>query len=300
MSAIIMDGRAVSAHLVPELKRHLKDLRERHNVVPSLTAVLVGRDPASRQYVKNKRRLAEELGCKSHVMEIPEADATTDSMLAILDQLNRDASTTGILLQMPLPERVDRFQLFDTIAPDKDVDAVGASAVIGFYRGQWGRFIPCTTRGVLGLLDYYKVSVDGWRAAVIGRSDIAGKPTAMVLGGRLRNATVTWCHRHTRDVAEICRSSDLVVSCVGANVGRPFFITADMIKPGACVVDVGFRRVGPGKFAGDVDFEAVKEVAGWLTLNPGGTGPMTVLGLMQNLIDAARYQLGLDRASYSI
>ncbi len=300
MSAIIMDGRAVSAHLVPELKRHLKDLRERHNAVPSLTAVLVGRDPASRQYVKNKRRLAEELGCKSHVLEIPEADATTESMLAIVDQLNRDASTTGILVQMPLPERVDRFRLFDAIAPDKDVDAVGASAVIGFYRGRWGRFIPCTTRGVLGLLDYYKVSVDGWHAAVIGRSDIAGKPTALVLGGRLRNATVTWCHRHTRDVAEICRNADLVVSCVGANVGRPFFITADMIKPGACVIDVGFRRIGPGKFAGDVDFEAVKEVAGWLTLNPGGTGPMTVLGLMQNLVDAARYQVGLERASYSI
>jgi methylenetetrahydrofolate dehydrogenase (NADP+)/methenyltetrahydrofolate cyclohydrolase len=299
MSAIIMDGRAVSAHLIPEVKLHLKELHERHGIVPSLTAVLVGRDPASRQYVKNKRRLAEELGCKSHILEIPEPDATSDSMLAILNQLNRDPGTTGILLQMPLPERVDRFRLFDAIAPEKDVDAVGAAAVIGFYRGQWGRFIPCTTRGVLALLDHYKVPIDGMRAAVIGRSDIAGKPTALVLGGRLRNATVTWCHRHTRNLAEICRGSDLVVSCVGAEVGRPFFITADMIKPGACVVDVGFRRVGPGKFAGDVDFEAVKEVAGWLTPNPGGTGPMTVLGLMQNLIDAARYQLGLERASYS-
>jgi methylenetetrahydrofolate dehydrogenase (NADP+)/methenyltetrahydrofolate cyclohydrolase len=300
MSAIIMDGRAVSAHLIPEVKLQLKELRERHGVVPSLTAVLVGRDPASRQYVKNKRRLAEELGCKSHILEIAEPDATSDSMFAILDQLNRDSGTTGILLQMPLPERVDRFRLFDAIAPEKDVDAVGAAAVIGFYRGQWGRFIPCTTRGVLALLDHYQVPVDGMRAAVIGRSDIAGKPTALVLGGRLRNATVTWCHRHTRNVAEICRGSDLVVSCVGAEVGRTFFITADMIKPGACVVDVGFRRMGPGKFAGDVDFEAVKEVAGWLTPNPGGTGPMTVLGLMQNLIDAARYQQGLERASYSI
>jgi methylenetetrahydrofolate dehydrogenase (NADP+)/methenyltetrahydrofolate cyclohydrolase len=300
MAAIIMDGRAVSAHLIPEVKIHLRELRERHAVIPSLTAVLVGRDPASRQYVKNKRRLAGELGCKSQVLEIPEADATTDSMLAILDRLNRDPATTGILVQMPLPESVDRFRLFDAIAPEKDVDAVGAFAVIGFYRGQWGRFIPCTPRGILTLLDYYKVPVDGMRAAVIGRSDIAGKPTAMVLGGRLRNATVTWCHRHTRNVAEICRSSDIVVSCVGANVGRSFFITADMIKPGACVVDVGFRRIGPGKFAGDVDFEGVKEVAGWLTLNPGGTGPMTVLGLMQNLVDAARYQVGLERASYSI
>jgi methylenetetrahydrofolate dehydrogenase (NADP+)/methenyltetrahydrofolate cyclohydrolase len=300
MSAIIMDGRAVRAHLTPELRRHLAELRERHKVVPSLTALLVGRDPASRQYVKNKRKLAEELGCKSHIFELAEADATTESMLAIIDKLNRDPATAGILVQMPLPERVDRYRLFDAIAPEKDVDAVGASAVIGFYRGLWGRFIPCTPRGVLTLLDYYKVPVDGARAAVIGRSDIAGKPTALILGGRMRNATITWCHRHTSNVAEICRSSDLVVSCVGADVGRPFFITADMIKPGACVIDVGFRRIAPGKFAGDVDFEGVKEVAGWLTPNPGGTGPMTVLGLMQNLIDAARYQLGLEGAIYSI
>jgi methylenetetrahydrofolate dehydrogenase (NADP+) / methenyltetrahydrofolate cyclohydrolase len=295
-----MDGRAVSAHLVPELRRHLVELRNKHRVTPSLTAMMVGRDPASRQYVKNKRRLAQELGCESEILEIPEADATTESMLALIDKLNRDPKATGILIQMPLPERVDRFRLFDAIAPDKDVDAVGASAVIGFYRGQWGRFIPCTPRGVLTLLDYYKVPVDGKRAAVIGRSDISGKPTALVLGGRLRNATVTWCHRHTKDLAAICASADILVSCVGAEVGREFFITADMIKPGACVIDVGFRRVGPGKFAGDVDFEAAKEVAGWLTLNPGGTGPMTVVGLMQNLIDAARYQLGLERAAYSI
>ena len=295
-----MDGRAVTAHLVPELRKHLEALRDQHHVVPSLTAILVGSDPASRQYVKNKRRLAQELGCKSTIVEIPEADATTDSMLAILEGLNRDPATAGILIQIPLPEKIDRFRLFDAIAPEKDVDAVGAAAVIGFYRGMWGRFIPCTPRGVLTLLDYYKVPVDGARAAVIGRSDIAGKPTALVLGGRLRNATVTWCHRHTREVAEICRDADIVVSCVGAEVGRKFFITPDMIKRGACVIDVGFRRVGPGKFVGDVDSEGVKEVAGWLTPNPGGTGPTTVLGLMQNLIDAARYQLGLERARYSI
>src|ERR1700683_1163062 len=276
MAAIIMDGRAVSAHLLPELRRHLEELRDRHRVTPSLTAVIVGRDPASRQYVKNKRRLAQELGCESEILEIPEADATTESMLALIDKLNRDPKVTGILIQMPLPERVDRFRLFDAIAPDKDVDAVGAFAVIGFYRGQWGRFIPCTPRGVLTLLDYYKVPVDGKRAAVIGRSDISGKPTALVLGGRLQNVTVTWCHRHTRDLAAICREADILIPCVGADTGQPWLITADMVKPGACVIDVGFRRVGPGKFVGDVDFDAVKEVAGWITLNPGGTGPMTV------------------------
>lgn len=300
MSAIIMDGRALSAKLMPELRAHLTDLRDRHGIVPSLTALIVGSDPASRQYVKNKRKLAQEIGCKSNVLEIPEADATTDSMLATLAELNRDPATTGILLQLPIPERIDRFRLFDAIAPEKDVDAVGAFSVIGFYRAQWGRFIPCTPRGVLTLLDHYKVPMDGARAAVIGRSDIAGKPAALILGGRMRNATVTWCHRHTKNVADICRASDVIVSCVGAEVGRPFFISADMVKPGACVIDVGVRRIGPGKFAGDVDFENVKQVAGWLTPSPGGTGPMTVVALMQNLIDAARYQVGLARAPYSI
>ncbi|HYL58907.1 MAG TPA: bifunctional 5,10-methylenetetrahydrofolate dehydrogenase/5,10-methenyltetrahydrofolate cyclohydrolase, partial [Candidatus Acidoferrales bacterium] len=226
--------------------------------------------------------------------------ATTAGLLKVIAELNDDAHTNAILIQLPLPETVERFRLFDAIQPLKDLDGVGASSVGGFYRGEWGRFIPCTPRGVLTLLDYYKVPVDGARAVVIGRSDIAGKPTALILGGRLRNATVTWCHRHTRDLPAICREADILIPCVGADTGRPFLVTADMVKPGACVIDVGFRRVGPGKFIGDVDFEAVKAVAGWITLNPGGTGPMTVLALMQNLIDAARYQLGLERASYSV
>jgi methylenetetrahydrofolate dehydrogenase (NADP+)/methenyltetrahydrofolate cyclohydrolase len=152
---------------------------------------------------------------------------------------------------------------------------------------------------VLALLEHYAVPVDGTRAAVIGRSDIAGKPMAIILGGRLLNATVTWCHRHTHDLAEICREADLIVSCAGAELGaNRFLVTAEMVKPGACVIDVGFRRIGPGRFAGDVDYAAVSQVAKWITPNPGGTGPMTVVALMQNLIDAARYRLGLERARY--
>jgi methylenetetrahydrofolate dehydrogenase (NADP+)/methenyltetrahydrofolate cyclohydrolase len=300
MGAIIMDGREVSAHLLPELRRHVADLKQSYDCTPSLAAILVGDNPASRQYVRNKQRLADELGCASQTVRIDDADATTDSLLEVITRLNRDPKVTAILLQLPVPERVDRFKLFDAIVPDKDLDAVGCVNVGGFYRGEWGRFLPCTPRGILTLLDYYEVPVDGARATVIGRSDIAGKPTALILGGRLRNATVTWCHRHTRDLESACRDADILVSCVGADVGRPFLITADMVKPGACVIDVGFRRVGPGKFVGDVDFDRVKDVAGFLTLNPGGTGPMTVLALMQNLIDAARYQLGLGRAAYSI
>jgi methylenetetrahydrofolate dehydrogenase (NADP+) / methenyltetrahydrofolate cyclohydrolase len=298
-SAVIMDGRELSAHLMPELQRHVDQLKHDYNLTPALTAILVGDDPASRQYVRNKQRMAEGLGCTSRTIRIKPDEATTASMLELIDEVNNNPASTGILLQIPIPEHIDRFRLFDAIAPLKDVDAVGATSVSGFYRGQWGTFIPCTPRGVLTLLAYYKVPVDGARAVVIGRSDIAGKPTAIILGGRLRNATVTWCHRHTRDLAEICRAADILVPCVGADTGRPFLITPDMVKPGACVIDVGFRRVGPGKFVGDVDFEAVKEVAGWITPNPGGTGPMTVVALMQNLIDAARYQLGLERVVYT-
>lgn len=301
MSAILMDGREVSRMLKPRLKEHARELADRYGLVPGLAAILAGDDPASTQYVRNKRRFAEELGFRSEVVALPAAEASTERLLESVQRLNADPRTTGILLQLPLPKGADAFSLFDAIDPLKDVDAVGAASMTGFYRGEWGRFIPCTPRGVLTLLDYYKVPVDGCRAAVIGRSDIAGKPMAMILGGRPRNATVTWCHRHTRDLADICRESDIVVSCAGvAPPGRMFLVTADMIKPGACVVDVGFRRIGPGRFAGDVDFDAVREVAGWITPNPGGTGPMTVLALMQNLIDAARYSLGLGRAIYPV
>jgi methylenetetrahydrofolate dehydrogenase (NADP+) / methenyltetrahydrofolate cyclohydrolase len=300
MGAVIMDGREVSERLKPEVERYARELRDRHAMVPALAAILVGDNPASRQYVRNKRRWAAELGFKSEVVMIAESEATTERLLGAIGGLNADPAVTGILLQLPIPDAVDQFRLFDAIEPLKDVDGVSSSSVGGFYRGRWGRFVPCTPRGVLELLDYYKVPVEGRRAAVIGRSDIAGKPIALILGGRMRNATVTWCHRHTRNLEQICRESDLVISCAGAEIDRPFLITADMIKPGACVIDVGFRRVGPGRFVGDVDFEPVREVAGWVTLNPGGTGPMTVLALMQNLVDAARYRLGLERATYSV
>jgi methylenetetrahydrofolate dehydrogenase (NADP+) / methenyltetrahydrofolate cyclohydrolase len=299
MSAKIMDGREVSRLLHPELERYAHELKHRLDRAPALAALLVGDDPASRQYVSNKRRFAEELGFESRMVKMTDAEATTERLLEEIARLNADPTVAGILLQLPVPEQIDRFLLFDAIDHTKDVDAVGAVNVSHFYRAQLGRFIPCTPRGVLTLLKYYEIPVEGARVAVIGRSDIAGKPLALILGGRMCNATVTWCHRHTRDLAAICREADIVVSCAGADTGRPFLITADMVKPGACVIDVGFRRVGPGKFVGDVDFEGVKSVAGWLTLNPGGTGPMTVLALMQNLIDGARYRLGQERAAYS-
>ena len=290
----------VSDYLKPFLQAQANELLEQHQFRPALAAIVVGNDSASSQYVKNKRRFVEALGFSSQILRL---DASVDppGILAAINRLNADPEITGILLQLPLPVGIDPFPLFDAIDPPKDIDAVGANSITGFYRGEWGRFVPCTPRGVLTLIDYYKVPVEGMRAAVIGRSDIAGKPTAIILGGRMRNATVTWCHRYTRDLASICREADIVVSCAGAELGEDrYLITADMVKPGSCVIDVGFRRIGPGRFAGDVDFAAVKEVAGWITPNPGGTGPMTVTALMQNLIDAGRYRLGLDRATYPI
>ena len=301
MTAKIMDGRALSSHLMPELHRYARELRENHDCVPLLAALLVGDNPASRQYVRNKRRLAGELGLGTSLIAMHSEEATTERLVAAIERLNQDAAVTGILLQLPVPPAVDHFRLFDTIAPGKDIDAVGSANIMGFYRGGWGRFIPCTPRGVLSLLDYYRVPVDGAEAVVVGRSDIAGKPTALILGGQLRNATVTWCHRHTRDLGAICQRADIIVSCAGTvPAGQSYLITAPMVKPGACVIDVGFRRVAPGRFAGDVDFDGVSKVAGWITPNPGGTGPMTVVALMQNLIDAARYRLGLERATYSV
>jgi methylenetetrahydrofolate dehydrogenase (NADP+)/methenyltetrahydrofolate cyclohydrolase len=202
-----MDGRKLSDLLKPYLRAHARELSDRHGVTPGLAAILVGDNAASTQYVRNKRKFAEELGFRSEVVSIAAVDASTDLLLETIARLNADDRITGILLQLPMPDGIDSFRLFDAIDPDKDVDAVGASSLTGFYRGHWGRFIPCTPRGVLTLLDHYKVPVEGRRAAVIGRSDIAGKPMAIILGGRLRNATATWCHRYTRDLADICRVS---------------------------------------------------------------------------------------------
>ena len=296
-----MDGRALSDSLKPELRRYADELLENDKYVPLLAAIQVGNDPASRQYVRNKRRFAEELGFRSRLVAMPAGEASTERLLDEIARLNTEPNVTGMLLQLPLPPNVDTFRLFDAIAPEKDVDAVGAANIVGLYRGGWGRFIPCTPRGVLTLLDYYQVPVDGAEVVVIGRSDIAGKPLALLLGGHLRNATVTCCHRRTRHLGVICRRADILVSCAGTvPSGQDYLVTAEMVKPGACVVDVGFRRLASGRFTGDVDFDAVKQVAGWVTPNPGGTGPMTVLALMQNLIDAARYRLDLARATYSV
>jgi methylenetetrahydrofolate dehydrogenase (NADP+) / methenyltetrahydrofolate cyclohydrolase len=301
MSATIMDGQALSDRLKPELRHYTDELLQTYQYLPSLAALQVGNDPASRQYVRNKRRFAQELGLESKLIAMSQDEATSERLVGVIAQLNADQAVTGILLQLPLPVNVDQIQLFDAIAPEKDVDAVSDANIVGLYRSGRGRFIPCTPRGVLSLLDYYGVPVEGAEVVVIGRSDIAGKPLTLLLSSHLRNATVTCCHRRTRDLATICQRADILVSCAGTVPdGQDYLVTSRMVKRGACVVDVGFRRLPSGRFTGDVDFDAVQQVAGWITPNPGGTGPMTVVALMQNLIDAARYRLGLPRATYSV
>ncbi len=294
-----MDGREVSRFFRPLLLAQARELADVYGCRPGLAAILVGDDPASIQYTRNKRRLAEELGFTCEIKAMPVAGTDTGKLLDTIDDLNRDDAITGILIQLPLPGGVDQTRLFDAIDPIKDIDAVGAASVAGVYRGLNPQFVPCTPRGVIDLLKHYGVTTAGKRAVIIGRSDITGKPLAMLLAGKHCNATVTWCHRQTRELKAICQEADILISCAGVTgEAGSSLVTADMIKPGACVVDVGFRRLPSGAFSGDVDFDAVKQVAGWITPNPGGTGPMTVVALMQNLIDATRYRLGLARAEY--
>jgi methylenetetrahydrofolate dehydrogenase (NADP+)/methenyltetrahydrofolate cyclohydrolase len=299
MGAIIMDGRAAADELRPYLVERIGEIVRRCGTPPRLVAILAGADEASAQYVRNKSRLARSLGLGSETVRIPEREATTARLIAEIERLNRDPTVNGILVQIPLPSSVVTTAIFDAIVPAKDVDGVGAATVLAIYRAEQPAFAPCTPRGVLSLLRRHGVPVAGRRAVIIGRSDITGKPLAMMLGGRRYNATVTWCHRHSPDLGAICRDADILASCAGVNLpAGKFLITADMVKPGACVIDVGFRRLPSGEFTGDVDFEGVRAVAGWITPNPGGIGPMTVMALMQNVVDAARYRLGLPPAEY--
>ncbi len=300
MVAVILDGKRVAEHLKPQVRAYGEELRTHYHLTPGLAAILVGEDPASALYVRNKQRLCRELGFTTELFTLSTPQATTERLLGLVRELNQDRRFTGILVQLPLPKTIDYFQVLDTIDPQKDIDALTPANTLPLYQGREGPFLPCTPRGVLSLLEFYRIPTQGKDAVVIGRSDIAGKPLALLLGGRTCNATVTWCHSFTRDLAKHTLQADILVSCVGRAVpGRPFLITADMVREGAAVVDVGIRRLGK-ELVGDVDARGVREKAGYLTPVPGGVGPMTVISLMQNLLDAARYQAGLDKASYRL
>ena len=281
--AIRIDGKVVSAHLREQIKKDVAALKEKSGVTPGLAVVLVGDDPASAVYVRNKHRACDEVGMYSEVITMP-ADTTEDALLSRLTELNADPKIHGILVQLPLPKHISEEKVIAAIDPRKDVDAFHESNVGKIMLGNYD-FLPCTPAGVMELLHYYDISVQGKDCVVVGRSNIVGKPQALLLLGE--NGTVTVCHSRTKDLAEKTRAADILVVAIG----RPNFITADMVKPGAVVIDVGINRLPDGKLCGDVDFAGVEPIASAITPVPGGVGPMTITVLLKNALKAAEKSL---------
>jgi len=275
MPAEIIDGKAVAQAVREAVARDVAALER----PPGLATLLVGDDPASAIYVANKRRQCEEAGMRDLHQHLP-ADISQAELAATVQALNADPEVTGILLQLPIPDHLDAAPLIASIHPDKDVDGLTEISAGRLMQGKPG-LRPCTPSGVMELLDSAGVELEGAEAVVVGRSDLVGKPQAQLLLGR--NATVTMCHSRTRDLAAVCRRGDVLVVAAG----RPRLIGADAVKPGATVIDVGIHRTDEG-LCGDVDFDAVREVAGRITPVPGGVGPMTIAMLLRNTVTAAQ------------
>ena len=275
----ILSGKEVSARIKEKLKAEVAALTEK-GVTPGLAVVIVGNDPASKVYVGRKEAMCAELGMYSEKYALPE-DTTQSELLALIEKLNSDPNIHGILVQLPLPEPLDEKAVIAAIAPQKDVDAFHPVNVGKIMIGDYD-FVPCTPAGIMELIAESGVEVECKNCVVIGRSNIVGKPMSMLL--LHKNGTVTICHSRTKNLAEITRNADILV----AAVGRAHFVTADMVKPGAVVIDVGMNRLEDGKLAGDVDFDTVEPIAAAITPVPGGVGPMTISMLMRNTLTAAK------------
>ncbi len=280
--AIILDGKAVSAAVKQEVRAEVETLRE-NGLQVGLAVIIVGDNPASRTYVNNKKKACAEAGILSEEYALP-AGTTMDELLALIDELNHRDSIHGILCQLPLPEGLDEKAVIAAIAPEKDVDAFSVGNVGHIMIGDYS-FLPCTPAGIMEMLKYYNIPIAGKECVVIGRSNIVGKPMAMLL--LQQNGTVTICHSKTENLAEVTRRADILVAAVGI----PHFVKADMVKDGAVVVDVGMDRDENGKLCGDVDFAAVEPKASYITPVPGGVGPMTIATLLKNTVTAAK-QMG--------
>jgi methylenetetrahydrofolate dehydrogenase (NADP+)/methenyltetrahydrofolate cyclohydrolase len=295
MTAQILDGKLAARQVRDELAERVRELTERGRT-PRLVVVLVGEDPASRVYVRNKGKAARKIGIDAETREIP-ADVSQEELEATIDALGQDPTVHGILVQLPLPDGLDAERVVRRIPPAKDVDGLHPVNVGELARGA-PRFAPCTPAGVLELLERNAVDVRGKHVVIVGRSNLVGRPLAslLLLKGPRGDATVTVCHSRSENMAEIVRSGDVVV----AAVGRPDTVTADMVKPGAVVVDVGINRIDDpttekgSRLVGDVDFEAVQEIASWITPVPGGVGPMTVAMLLANTVQAAEVHESAD------
>ena len=279
----LISGKEISLSVKEIVAEEVKDLKK-NGIEPCLAVILVGDDPASKVYVNNKKKACEFCGIRSLEYLLP-ADASQEELNSLVEKLNSDESVNGILCQLPLPAHLDEKEVLNLIKPEKDVDAFHPENVGHIMIGDFN-FLPCTPAGIMEMLKYENIGLDGKNCVIIGRSNIVGKPMAMLM--LKENATVTVCHSHTKNLKELVARADVVV----AAVGKAKFVTADMIKDGAVIIDVGINRCEDGKLYGDVDFEACKEKASYITPVPGGVGPMTIATLMQNTVTAAKIQKG--------
>ncbi len=286
MTARIIDGKSIAEKVQAEVAAEVAELRQQSGVIPHLVAILVGDDPASASYVRGKKRACEQAGLKSTVHTLT-ATTAEQELLSLVEQCNTDPSIHGILVQLPLPKQIQSQHVLDAVSPLKDVDAFHPENVGRIVQGR-PRFLPCTPHGILRLLSESNTNVTGAEVVVLGRSEIVGKPMALMLmqKGAGADATVTVCHSRTRNLPEVTRRADILIAAIGS----PKFVTADMVKRGAVVIDVGINRVDE-KLVGDVDFEAVRQVASAITPVPGGVGKMTVAMLLANTLKAARLSI---------
>jgi methylenetetrahydrofolate dehydrogenase (NADP+) / methenyltetrahydrofolate cyclohydrolase len=289
MTATVIDGKALATSVRARIAQDVARLREEHGVVPGLAAVLVGADPASQVYVGMKHRATEAAGMISRQIVLP-AETTQSELDAVVQELNGDDAIDGILVQLPLPDHLDPQPVQEAITPAKDVDALNPYTAGRLAVGD-PTFLSATPYGVLEILRHAEVETAGAHVVIIGRSNLVGRPLSVMLTLKGRDATVTLAHSRTRDLPAVCRSADIIVAAVGV----PGLVTAEMVRPGAVVIDVGTNRTEDGRLVGDVDYDGVAEVAGAITPVPGGVGPMTVTMLLQNTLEAARARRGLPR-----
>ena len=279
----IIDGKEVSAKLRQDIRLQVEEFTSSTGKTPGLAVILVGNNPASAVYVRNKHKACLETGINSYQIELPES-ISEDELLLKIDELNADSNVNGILVQLPLPRHISEEKVINRISPEKDVDAFHPQNVGKIMIGSYS-FLPCTPAGIIELLNYYNVDIESKSCVVIGRSNIVGKPMAHLL--LEKNGTVTVCHSRTKGLKEICLGADIIVVAIG----KPEFLTADMVKPGAVVIDVGINRLDDGRLVGDVAFDDVSKVASMITPVPGGVGPMTITMLLKNTLTAAKNQI---------
>lgn len=284
MAARLIDGKALALTIRERIAKDVAELHARTGIRPGLAAILVGDDPASKLYVKNKEKACDAAGIYVDEHKLP-ASTTQGELLALVEKMNADPKIHGILVQLPLPKQIDSKVILDAVSPMKDAD--------GFHPYNMGKlvegtalFTACTPKGVIKMIESTGVAIEGKRAVVVGRSNIVGKPAALLL--LHRHATVTVCHSKTRDLPAVCREADILVVAIG----KAKFVTADMVKEGALVIDVGTNRLEDGTFVGDVDFGPVSQKAGWISPVPGGVGPMTIAMLLDNTLESAKHMAG--------